>query len=228
MNDQFQCAIDAATFGRVYHCVSKEETRYYLNGLNVEAGAEGALMVATDGHCMACALDRVGIVFGQGIVQLSAEMLKACRASKNSGAVLYVKGQRAMLAGPTDDRAAVLAAFDIAAADVLCLQMRETLVDGSFPDWRRAVPTDAAKCETLAPTTFSVAVLDRVQKALADPHSRTRLFRLYGQDANSPHLVVRPGGHDAFGVLMPVRDVGQAPTVGWTARRPSPEAVAAE
>ena len=39
MNDQFQCAIDAATFGRVYHCVSKEETRYYLNGLNVEAVA---------------------------------------------------------------------------------------------------------------------------------------------------------------------------------------------
>jgi len=227
---KFECAIDAGKLGRAWYCASTEQARYYLCGVYVEKGAEGALMVATDGHGLACAIDRAGIVEGDAILSLSPEMLKAARATRGRPTYFHKNGKAMIADVAPEDRESFLQAFDISAPEVRAVQTRDTAIDGSFPDWRRVIPSDAVEVTSCAPTTFDMAVLDRVQKAIHDPDiGKTRCIRLLGADAGSPHLVIRPGQHDAFGVAMPLRDHGsRAPAIDWTARAPAGSKMAAE
>lgn len=120
----------------VAFAMSTEETRYYLNGVFVhvttnEAGARVLRFVATDGHRMAIhdipAPDGVGAVESWGAIiprKTVAFMVK----------VLSAKG-----AAPVVDVLVNCTKARFTAGDV---DVITELVDGTFPDYRRVVPTN--------------------------------------------------------------------------------------
>ncbi|MER9768926.1 DNA polymerase III subunit beta [Mesorhizobium sp. M0189] len=144
------------SFGGVAMAISTEETRYYLNGVylhHVEPraidayhGDHGALrMVATDGHRL-CRQDLAasegmagmpGVIIPRKTVALLQKLLKgkACPASVR------------IEIGKTDHWGTIRLMFD----DVT---ITSKLVDGSFPDYQRVIPTQNDK-----PATFKAADL---------------------------------------------------------------------
>lgn len=103
---------------------STEETRYYLNGVNIECLAGGELKIAsTDGHKLS-SVSMAGVKFDgefAGIIPRRA-VGEVLRLLPKSGAVTFAAGK--------------VFSFDM--GDV---QLSSKSIDGSFPDYRRVIPT---------------------------------------------------------------------------------------
>lgn len=72
--------INADLFRAVSVAVSTEETRYYLNGVNVEQHpVKGVILTATDGHRLLCAHDENGETDGAYIVPAGKDLIRATK-----------------------------------------------------------------------------------------------------------------------------------------------------
>lgn len=207
---KFRCVVSADLMRRAYICVSKEETRYYLRGVQIEPCAEGgALLVATDGAKMVVFRDPQGHVEGHAIVQLRPYVLKALKpVSRESGdRVLAVDGQKAAViahACDTYERKKLLVMLAQPTEQCVAYQPTDALVDGSFPDWRRALPRAGT---TPAVSTFNAGFLKNLGDALSGDHAAC-LTIVPADDLhpeNCPHLVFGDGAFQAVGVIMPLR-----------------------
>jgi DNA polymerase-3 subunit beta len=152
-NDTPSAVLDLATLAAVSDFCSKKETRYYLRGVLIEIDADGVTYVATDGHRLAAR--RVSLpkdaaantLVGQWIIPL--EECKAFRLRR----------------GPAAE--AVLALAD-GWLDVTYLgnARRFRPVDGTFPDWRRIVPSKADGALKLAVNATYLASVYKLGQAL--------------------------------------------------------------
>lgn len=204
---QFKAYLDADTFRRAALVQSNEETRYYLNGVLVEAHPDGgAQLVATNGHMLVVLRDPSGVVEnGPAIVRLSQSFLRECGKRdrrKPQPRKIIVSGQTARLERYAEG------GFDFGAGPslvTLAYQWAGTLIDGTFPDYRRVVPqiTDSAD---KAPRSFDAAKLAVLSQALrtADGMGGVRLVPT--GEFQAP-MIVLPLHHsvNGFGVLMSVR-----------------------
>lgn len=104
--------------------VSSEETRYYLNGVAFEIADESLIAVATDGH-------RLGFrkTSCAGMPDMAASIVPRDVVPPLAH---FAKG-REVVATFTEK----LARFEIAGKGVVTAK----LIDGTFPNWRRVVPT---------------------------------------------------------------------------------------
>lgn len=218
----FECIISADIFRRALRAVSKEESRYYLTGVQVEPCEHGgALLIATDGSRMLVLRDPDGIVRnGHGIVSLNRDMVEALSAKADvKKRLVLVRGSKAAVAevalGADEllEADALLALADSPTQSVGAYQWHGALIDGKFPDWRRVVGKPASKPAPhgaidptkLAPLAEALASHDRYSRGC-------RLVPTEGDEANGP-VFVFPLMGDGFGVIMPVRDDSQHPTL---------------
>ena len=202
--------VNADLFNLAYGAVSKEETRYYLNGVFVEPHPErGALLVSTDGHRMICIHDETGDCTESAIVRLPRYALALCVPKRGKGLGLDrrvlevdVKANSATI---LDER--VKKDGSIERSDPLITAHR-VIIEGTYPDWRKVTPK-----EPLEPAGLSgfnpkfMASLGAFGAALKPSHSATGMYFLKsaGVSEGSP-IVVRFGGvHHVFAVLMPMR-----------------------
>lgn len=124
---------------------AKPEFRYYLNGIKVEIGPEEARLVATDGHKLGVLrLDQAGTVEGWpanmgGAVEVIVPAA-IVKGSKSAG------GRRASHLGVTLE-------IELGAPGGMRCALRDhqagtcvafTPIDGTFPDYRRVMPSEAA------------------------------------------------------------------------------------
>jgi len=112
--------------------VGKDETRYYLNGVNIEYDATGVLFVATDGHrLIASRHDWIGEApasFASVIVPLS--LIKKIKPTKKEDEATLAIDKR-------PDGAVVLSiAYDGSTYS-------EHAIAGTFPGWRNIIPQSA-------------------------------------------------------------------------------------
>jgi len=162
--DDFKAALKFAKA-----CISTEETRYYLNGVSVDASedAEGKVrsgIVATDGHRLACyPLD----------FDLSA--LK--------GAIIPRKTVDIMLKLPAPTEGARAAAGNRLEFRMPGITLRTKTIDGTYPDWRRVVPKAEAATTTIE--------FDRVE--LLHAINRVRVIA-NGSSINGASIGYGPGG----------------------------------
>jgi len=175
------CAIFAST----------EEVRYYLKGVHIEPHpVEGVVLVATDGHRMLVAHDPDGYCDGHILVSISGEALKAGKGKKSDGPY----GRR--FEAVSEDQVNVVSLTD-GTRECECAWR----VDGTFPDWRRVVPSNKKKMSGLP--CFNPHYLADFAKVA------TELL------IEKPVLLIQPSGpKDAalvtltnafvFGLLMPV------------------------
>ncbi len=145
-------SILSTMLGRLQFAISTEETRYYLNGVFAHVvevdGAPTLRMVSTDGHRLA-RLDTphaVGLELGMpGVIipRQAVEVFKRLAADTDKAPVTIELS-------PTKIR---ISAGDVATAS--------KLIDGTFPDYARVIPTNFARTAT-APTLALIEALDRV------------------------------------------------------------------
>jgi hypothetical protein len=180
--------INANLFARVAVAQSTEATRYYLNGVCIQPHprGEGVTLTATDGHCLLTAhdpkADPATLPAAGVIVNLGKDGLKAAR-----------KGQ-ALTIDPATGEARIDGAWRSAAS---------TIVDGSFPDWRRILPQGEMIATGAA---FDVKILSRLGDALCDWRKSSHGLTMRGADDASPHIIACDTPDAAiFAVCMPIR-----------------------
>lgn len=241
---QFECVVSADLFARVHLGTSTEETRYYLNGVHVSPGPDGgAVITATDGSMLISMFDPDAYVSGEAIVQLDKPMLRALAVS---GVLLghrlllvkLLKGGRCKAfvvdqprGDPKDETfSPQLAAREVFADPdrrVVSAQFSPCVIDGTFPNWRKVIPTEL---KPDAPTPqFDYRLMARIVKALGGKHETRMILTPSGSDpSNSPMLVTPYDRHarEAFAILMPMRNERRDADVPTWARPPAEQAAA--
>ena len=132
---------------RVFPSISRDETRYYLNGVCVD----GETLVATDGH-------RLSAVHGGECLAPIAAALKAGFIVPRDAVVLWRKiAERhdttltvygSGSAGPSPTK--------IEVAGEGGLTLRAKLIDGTFPLWRKTLPKDDEGLITISAPRFAL------------------------------------------------------------------------
>lgn len=233
---QFECVVSAPMFRRAMAAISKDECRYYLNGVYVEpCEAGGVILVSTDGRRMIVIRDRKGYApNGPGIVSLNKDMTRALSAKSWNlpswmGALtgkgpkarfLAVRGSRAAVVETTlstegeVDHGELLAMADTPGPLVGAYQWVGALIDGTYPDWRKVVgkpaigkPTGFVNMDLVAP--ISSALEGATPDGRIGPKG-VRLVPTEGDTDNSRPIFVMPldSQVEGFGIVMPLRDHG--------------------
>lgn len=222
----FECVVSADLFRRASVAISTEENRYYLNGVAVQPCEQGgALLVATDGHRLLAIRDPHAHVVGTGIVALSKSVMaaisrqpKASKTAPGMQRLLAIKGDRAAVMDmvvrdattPTFEAyESILINVSEPSAAVIAYQWSGALIDGNFPDWRRAVgePADqAAPVESVDASLVTplVAALSRAKESLA--------FRLWPTNGGAVHVLPYNSAVEGLAIVMPLRESEIEPT----------------
>ena len=199
--------------------VSTEETRYYLNGINLEFTPDGVIMAATDGHRM--------IVLRQPYGEHAATGAHASViVPRDLVAKLKVKHKT------LDETTLTIADDGRLTFEHAGESFGGSRVDGNFPDYRRVVPQDLDG----KPAQYNPAYLAdfaKARKELGGDRTTSPIVRYNG---GSPAVVDFAWGTDfqAIGVLMPIRDRtdatyhtwASAPAAAWPDATPAASAAA--
>jgi hypothetical protein len=194
--------INANLFARVAMAQSSDPGRFYIGGVHVSAhpSGTGVILAATDGHMMLVAYDAAGTPptqEGGHIINLGKDGLKAA-----------AKGETVTLDPVTGD----------ASVDNAWRSASSTLINGTFPDWRRILPRPATEGEALTHTaaSFDPNLLQTLGKALSETPKSPGALRLRAADASNAHLATIANGLPIFGVVMPMRAPDGGDTLpGW-------------
>ncbi len=182
--------IPSALIAAALHVAPKNDVRFYLNGVLIESHADGAIIVATDGHRMLVVRTSLPWDIGKIIVPRNACELVA----KMKGDVYFCAvGDASRFKAERGGQAIEFAA-----------------VDGTYPDWRAAV----SKPNELKLSGFAPAVLEGVVKAAgvickAFGGKATSLIPVTGGDVAAMFGIggiTDPSIRCASLIVMPMRD----------------------
>ena len=186
--------VNADLFRIAYACASKEETRYFLNGVFVEPHPDGgAMLTALDGRRMVTIYDVDGEASAGAIISVSKEFLGLCRSGKEIPRQLHVFGPDATVKeGGTP--------IGFAANCIL---------PGLFPDWRHVVPKFDAKAAAGPFLSFDGPYLEAFSKIgvqLAKVRQiDSAAMRVVTLAPGTGALILWPRLEHAFGILMPMQ-----------------------
>lgn len=161
------------------YATSTESTRYYLNGVCIDVSEGRGFMVATDGHKLLCAPFDTDEPDGSYIIPRGLiAKLKTARKSEPTVDV-EISGSLVTLS------------FDGGIYG-------DQLIDGSFPDWRRVIPSEISG----GVARFNGAYLKDLDDAgkLAEAGRAT-----VGYNGDGPAWVGFADSEKLFGVIMPIR-----------------------
>lgn len=217
-------------------CQSNEETRYYLQGVNVEPHAvKGVILTATNGHALLCVHDETGFADETAIITLSPAALKECKPGR---------GERRDVVVSTGAEFATVNITEYAVeegsetwTDKTIATSHECRIDGTFPDYRRVIPQTVMILEDGAmPACFDgnrLAALSKVCVEFEKHFDRLDrdaqgVTRVLCTASNSPALVVFAKVPEAFGVIMPCRSNSEQSRVpAWLNAKPEAQSAAA-
>jgi len=186
----------AALLGKVHWCISKEETRYYLNGVCWQTASFGRRFVATDGHRLAICrydADDSGPVRSRIIPRKTVQILRQFAAGLDVTAFAVVR------ANEGGDLAEHPTMIEFGFGQTT---LRSKLIDGTYPDVNRVIPQPASQRYRI--TANRDALLSAVGKASAvrTPFSG-RALRFH---PDGDHLAIEMKSPD-FGSASVVTDV---------------------
>lgn len=241
---------NANLFRIAFSCASGEETRYYLKGVYVEPHAQGGVtLTATDGHRLLCVRDETGFADESAIIALG-DALKHCKPKRGERRdVVIATGSKDAAVVNTieyparDEKTNAVIPNEMVVEDSPLAMAYGVRVDGSFPDYRRVVPS--AFSDKGAPgfagnylaafgdvaTEIAVHTGQKASRHSTDCASPVRILCADDErPEGSPALILFPRFENAFGVLMPVRIATDAPidVPAWFRFPAAPMAQAAE
>jgi hypothetical protein len=192
-------SINLNTLKAVAHAVSKEETRYYLQGVQLEAGKDGFTMVATNGHMLLCAFQPYGELAPSdhmASIIIPASLIAKLKVKRNADA---------------------WAELTVNGLDLSFEYRGETFggkaIEATYPAWRNVVPREVSG--ELA--QFNPDILATIQAAACVFfEDKDKLINVQ-HNGGSPALV-KCGYADNerfFGVAMPFRAAKSLPDHSW-------------
>jgi DNA polymerase-3 subunit beta len=216
--------VDANLFRLVWTTVSKEEVRYYLNGVSIEPHPEkGALLVATDGQRMLIAHDENGHCEERIIVALPAYALQQCKhkSVEQSSRVIEIDHEEAT---------ATISKTDYDGKVVQVLTTYGVLIDGTFVNWRKVIPDMSEASGKNMGVMFNTEYLKEFG-ALGREISKTLSGGEHGllvqaKSTSDPAIIRWSGARHVFGVIMPMRFDERLLGVPEYVQIPAPEAAA--
>lgn len=240
----FKCAVSADLFFRANLGRSDEATRYYLNGVYVMPHKDGgAMMIGTNGHWLIAVRDPRGIVEGSAIVSLNKRMVTDLKAgSKDHRGGFGYKTERVLVVGAdaamivlsgkahktlndefVEPRPATLELLEKPDRNVVSAQFADFIIDGTYPDWTRVIPTDADATRPLPNVDQRYVAL--AVKALTENKKGAVRF-LPGPTEADPITVVASdkvqGNWEAAAVIMPMRGSSKVEVPSfWSASKES-------
>lgn len=171
---------------RTQFAVSTEETRYYLNGLYVHAKMEGETkvlrVVATDGHRLAC----VESPLPQGAENVSGVIVPRKTVSEI----------RKLLDDSSSETVSVSLSENKIRFVLEDVTLTSKLIDGTYPDYERVIPTDNDKILEVSVKALATAV-DRVSVVA----ERTRAIKMI---TSKNHVVLTTSSPDLGSALEEV------------------------
>lgn len=213
--------ITAGVLGFAAEFVSKEETRYYVNGVYIEPAETGVLAVATDGHRVVAVHDAAGFIERPAIIRAKARDLAWFRHAYDATLSADSIGERATnTRGPApvpDDLRCersimrpIVATFTLPDGGAAAVHLDE--IDAEFPDWRHAFPTHFPRGGVLP--AFQARYLAAFD-GLARVGGFVGAVRIIARgEAAGAVVVPAAGSHWPWvGVLMPIR--AEAPPLAY-------------
>jgi len=128
--------IAAGVLGFAAEFISKEKTRYYLNGVYIEPAGTGVVAVATDGHRLIAVHDEHGFIERPAIIRAKPSDLVRFRSKHDATLSADAIGER-ITSKP------ILATLRPPKGNIEDVLLDE--IDGTFPEWRKVVPVDFPK-----------------------------------------------------------------------------------
>ena len=208
-------------------CASTEETRYYLNGIGVHLLPQGARLVATDGLIMGIfrdheahgTFDGIAVVSRLAIVDAFKAARKEARHDDPAHYWLVVadNGMAHVVLAPTA-LCAMSGRDDDKECPTLWRSVKSVLIDGSFPDYTRVIPSRAFDV-TPSRYGWDPALIGRFADVLGNgtkksacsgngtKKSACSISLVSGSaDGNSPWFVLSAAVPDFVGIAMPMRN----------------------
>lgn len=161
---------------KVSPCISTEETRYYLNGVAWQYRDGACRFTTTDGHRLASA--RYGKTDDENASMSVIIPRKTVQLLQSFG-----RGKDVVVAGGSSEKED----YRFLSFTYGCIRVLSKTIDGTFPDWRRVVPTD----------NKAIIEFDREQlrnalgKVTAIASERGRAVRIFADNDGSARLSVR-------------------------------------
>lgn len=171
---------------------SKEETRYYLKGVAVQAGPRGVYLVSTDSHRLLAFRQSADDTPPVDII-IPADVIARIKLDR------HVEDATLTRDGDTQWR-----------IDYCGTAISFAPIDGTFPDWRRIVPRKVDGCVAQFDPAY-VGDFAKVAKALGLSNTRV----VIGHNGQGPALVSFGDDVDGFGVLMPMRAPSGVEVPAW-------------
>ncbi len=163
-------------------CASTEEARHYINGVYVDPLG---YVVSTDGHRLFCAKILGDLPEFKGWIIRSDVIKRALTGYKNK--TIDISPNRC--------------------GDIACQP-----VDGTYPDWRRVIPSGDMSGEVAQFNPTYVYEMGKIGRLLGGKSSLEAHLHHNGE---SPAGVTFPLYPSAFAVLMPIRSSHTAPDTAW-------------
>jgi len=187
--------IAAGVLGFAAEFVSKEETRYYLNGVYIELTGTGVVAVATDGHRLIAIYDENGFIERPAIIRAKPSDLVRFRSKHDAVLAADTIGEH-VTSKP------ILATLRPTKGNIEDVLLDE--IDGSFPEWRNVFPVDFPKGGVLP--AFQGKYLSAFD-GLARVGGFCGGIRVIARGEAEPAVVLPVAGSAWLwvGVLMPIR-----------------------
>lgn len=189
-HDEINKALNLVAFA-----ISTEATRYYLNGVLFEIAEDNTLrLVATDGH-------RLALYKPQGH-RIDPQASRLSAIVPRDTVLAWLKDKPARGEGTTP--VALTFTETSVQRSTQSTQSTSSLVDGSFPDWRRVVP-DHSKAQSHAAPQFNALYMADVAKALkAATGDRKPALRIVTGESERDPMLLHSEVEGWLSVLMPV------------------------
>lgn len=206
--------IDLRALAAISQVVGKEETRFYLKGVCVEITPDHVTYIATDGHVLAATRRKQE---GEAVEPLEGRYIiptHICTHFKLPKREEYVWATLQHNEGLS---------FTLRYAEQA---ITFEVVDGTFPDWRRVVPSE---CDGVVAqfNPMILARLSKVSKTLCR-HGKSEQVQLAHNGYGPALATFNCEDENAFGVIMPFRQSRTPELPEWFKEKPEALPMAAE
>lgn len=208
--------VNARKFLACLECVSRDEFRYYLQGVCIQPHPTGgAVIVGTDGYRMIVIHDPTGRCEAASIVKMDNATARQCaKAAKNTGCKITIDADGVV-------------SFDNYRGT------SSSIIDDAYPDWSRALKPIRGSVAAKAPlsvASFNGGYLGSFGKIAGIlSGEKVGAIQIAAFSDRDPALIIFPSHGDAFGVVMPMST--RMPPIGLpafmkpimqTVKRPAP------
>lgn len=189
--------IPVNVFRAVASAISKDPTRYVLNGIEVAPKKDGVVLCATNGHILIFAL---------------------VEGEHNFKDPFIIPSYLANYIGSKTDLLSVELMEETVFLKTRITQFGATVVDGNFPAWRTMMRPKAELAPSM-PSGFSPIVTDviyKAQKALGIPRSHHGIHKVFGERGEPAGVRYMQLGDNIVTCFMPTRKAAEdAGSFNW-------------